>query len=441
MIVYNVEPYVEQSIKSVLDQTYKDIELIIVAGHGTDASEEICRRYAKLDPRIKLITGEAKGIADARNQGLAEVTGDWLGFVDSDDYIEPDMFRRMLDNMTKYDADISVCGRFYEYVGKTLSDSPAEPVVLDATQALSVTLGHEGFFLHCWDKLFSRKVFEGLYFRTDITVEDRIVVDRLLSSADRIVYDPTPMYHFRERKGSCSKKSGMVRKNVEANLLMEEFLTKEHPELANECNRFMLYEFITALQNELVSDEPDKEDIKEYTKKIAVLAGAKNPLIGRQLRIKTFMALYMPGLLKMYTKRARVGGAPASQYRPRSQGFDYSPRSGGVGIHAPTAGRRSIPCYTVPAGKPNHGLSGWYDCRADDFQRHLHRGSKRPSTRDRRCPKHGHGLRHEPTGPLEPSDKRDVVYQRRRRDEIVRAVRKHRGENRRRSRIHHGNGV
>ena len=174
-----------------------------------------------------------------------------------------------------------------------------------STQALAVTLGHEGFFLHCWDKLFSKKIFEGLHFRTDITVEDRIVVDRLLSAADRIVYDPTPKYHFRERKGSCSKRNGMVRKNVEANLLMEEFLTNEHPELANECNRFMLYEFITALQNELVCDEPDRDDIREYTDKIRTLSRVANPLIGRSLRAKTFLALYFPGLLKTYTKRVQ----------------------------------------------------------------------------------------------------------------------------------------
>ena len=301
-----MEAYVEQSIKSVLAQTYRDIELIIVAGHGTDRSEEICQKFADLDPRIKLITCEARGIADARNRGLAEVAGDWLGFVDSDDYIEPDMYERMLENITKYDADIAVCGRFYEYVNRTLKDDPKPPVVLSGSEALAVTLGHDGFFLHCWDKLFSKKIFEGLHFRTDITVEDRIVVDRLLSSADRIVYDPTPMYHFRERKGSCSKKSGMVRKNVEANLLMEDFLTKEHPELASECNRFMLYEFITALQNELVSEDPDSDDIKEYTEKITALAGVNNRLIGKSLRAKTFMARYMQPLLKMYTKRTQA---------------------------------------------------------------------------------------------------------------------------------------
>lgn len=303
MIVYDVERYVEQSIKSVLDQTYTDFELIIVVGHGSDASEDICRAYAKKDPRIKLITGPANGIADARNQGMAEVTGEYLGFVDSDDYIEPDMFGSMLENICKHDADVAVCGRYYEYENATLSDEKRPAQVLDANEALAVTLGHEGFFLHLWDKLFTKKVFEGLTFRTDITVEDRIVTDRLISKADRIVYDPTPKYHFRERSGSNSKRSGMTRKNVEANLLMEEFILSEHPALAGECNRFMLYEFITAIQNELVCDAPDKADIKEYTRKVRSLLDVKNPLVSKSLRLKAFMALYTPHLLKAYTKR------------------------------------------------------------------------------------------------------------------------------------------
>ena len=303
MIVYDVERYVEQSIKSVLDQTYTDFELIIVVGHGSDRSEEICRAYAEKDPRIRLITGPANGIADARNQGMAEVSGEYLGFVDSDDYIEPDMFESMLENIRKYDADIAVCGRYYEYENATLSDERKAPSVLSADEALAVTLGHEGFFLHLWDKLFSRKVYEGLRFRTDITVEDRIVTDRLISKADRIVYDPTPKYHFRERSGSNSKRSGMTRKNVEANLLMEEFILNEHPVLSNECNRFMLYEFITAIQNELVCDMPNKADIKEYTQKVRTLLGTKNPMIPKSLRIKAFMALHTPHILKAYTKR------------------------------------------------------------------------------------------------------------------------------------------
>ena len=305
MIVYDVERYVEQSIKSVLAQTYTDFELIIVAGHGADRSEEICREYAAKDPRIKLITCPANGIADARNRGMAEVTGEYLGFVDSDDYIEPDMFESMLDNMRKYDADIAICGRFYEYVGKTLADNAKEPIVLLASEALAVTLGHDGFFLHCWDKLYSRKIFEGLHFRTDVTVEDRIVVDALLSKADRIVYDPTPKYHFRERSGSNSKRSGMVRKNVEANLLMEEFLMTEHPELADKCNAFMLYEYITAVQNELTCDAPDKADIREYKDRVRKYLAAAGPHTGRTIKIKALMAIHTPYMLKIYTKIRR----------------------------------------------------------------------------------------------------------------------------------------
>ncbi len=302
MIVYDVEKYVAESIQSVLDQTYKDFELIIIAGHGKDRSEEICRSFADKDSRIKLITCPANGIADARNRGMREVTGEYLGFVDSDDYIEPGMFERMLGNIKEYDADIAICGRYYEFMNKTLSDAPGSARVMNASEALSVTLGHDGFFLHCWDKLFTKKIFEGLSFRTDIQVEDRIVVDRLLSKADRIVYDPTPMYHFRERSGSNSKRSGMVRKNVEANLLMEEFLNTKHPELANETGRFMLYESITAIQNELVCEKPNRDDLKEYKEKVRALMGAGNPLIGRSLKLKAFMAVYTPHLLKTYTK-------------------------------------------------------------------------------------------------------------------------------------------
>ncbi|MCR5831144.1 MAG: glycosyltransferase [Lachnospiraceae bacterium] len=316
MIVYDVERYVEESIKSVLAQTYRDIELIIVCGHGADRSEEICRKWAGEDSRIKLITCPANGIADARNRGMAEVTGDYLGFVDSDDYIEPEMFESMLGNMEKYSADIAVCGRFYEYVNTTLHDEAASPRVMTGAEAVAVTLGHDGFFLHCWDKLYSRKIFEGLTFRTDITVEDRIVVDALLSKADKVVYDPTPMYHFRERSGSNSKRSGMVRKNIEADVLMEEFLRKNHPELANETDNFMLYEYVTAIQNELAGGEPDADDLNRYRDKVRALSKTKNPLVSRSLKIKVFMALRAPAILAAYTKTRQAEAASTLERFP-----------------------------------------------------------------------------------------------------------------------------
>ena len=302
MIVYDVERYVSQAIESVLNQTYKDLELILVIGEGgKDKCEEICRQYAKKDSRIKLVIAPPKGPADARNQGLKAVTGDYLGFVDADDYVEPDMFESMLSNMEKTGSDIAVCGRFYEFENKTLQDRAAEPKVYTGEEAIRVTLKGDGFFLHCWDKLFSKKIFEDLYFRTDITVEDRIVVDKLLSKADKVVYDPTPKYHFRERFGSLSKKKGMVRKNVEGNEIMEEFILNNHPALKDDCLRFMLYEYITAVQNELTCGYTDKADLKEYQLKVKEIYTQQGRKISKSLRLKSVLAIHFPWLLKTYT--------------------------------------------------------------------------------------------------------------------------------------------
>jgi len=306
MIVYDVEQYLRRAIESVLNQTYKDIELILVVGiNDRDNCEDICREYAKKDSRIKLIVAPAKGAPDARNQGLKEVSGDYLGFVDADDYVEPDMFLSMLSNMQKEKADIAVCGRFYEFKNKTLKDPDGVPIVYTGEEAIKVTLSGQGFFLHCWDKLYSRKIFEGLHFRTDIYVEDRIVVDQLLSKADRVVYDSTPKYHFRERSNSMSKKKGVVRKNVEGNEIMQEFILQNHPSIKNECNRFMLYEYITAIQNELTSDEVSKEDIKEYQGKVKELYRENNPLVGKSLKVKSILAMYFSWFLKVYTSKRK----------------------------------------------------------------------------------------------------------------------------------------
>lgn len=304
MIVYKVEQYLAQAIESVLNQDYRDIELILaVSPSDTDNCAQICKNYAQKDSRIKLVECPPKGSADARNRGLEVVSGEYLGFVDADDYIEPDMYSSMLKNIESTGADMAVCGRFYEFQNKTLSDPDGEPKLYSTDEALAVTLSNNGFFLHCWDKLMSRKVFEGLHFRTDIYVEDRIVVDKLISKADFVVYDSTPKYHFRERSGSMSRVSGMVRNNVEANELMQDFLLENHPAITNECNRFMLYEYITAIQNELVAEDSNKKDIKEYQEKVKALMAKNNPLVAKLLKVKAMMAVYCPLILKIYTGR------------------------------------------------------------------------------------------------------------------------------------------
>lgn len=305
IIAYDVERYIRQCLDSVLAQTYKNLEIIVVVGIGKDKCEEIVREYQAQDDRIKAVYTEPHGAVDARNRGMKLVTGDYLGFVDADDYIEPFMFERLLSNITEYDADISIGGRFYEYQNRTLSDNAAHPVVYSAADALRVTVSHSGFFLHLWDKLYSKKIFEGLIFDPDYIVEDRIVVDKLLIKASRVVYDSTPMYHFRERSGSMSKRKGMNRENVRANEYMRDFLIANCPEIKDDVNAFIAYEYVTAVQNELVSDNPDKENIEHCISKIKEmsLSEKNNPKMSKSLKLKMLAAVKTPEFLGKYTRK------------------------------------------------------------------------------------------------------------------------------------------
>ena len=107
--VYNVKDYLQQCVESICGQTYQNLEILLVDDGSTDGSGKICDELAKKDTRIKVIHKPNGGLSDARNAGLDVATGDYIGYVDSDDYIEPDMFEILLTNIEEHQADISCC--------------------------------------------------------------------------------------------------------------------------------------------------------------------------------------------------------------------------------------------------------------------------------------------------------------------------------------------
>ncbi len=110
--VYNVEPYLKRCVDSILNQTYKDFELILVDDGSTDRSGEICDEYKKSDDRVKIMHKENAGISDARNKGIEEAfksSSEWITFVDSDDFIHPETFERLLSANVKNGTDLSIC--------------------------------------------------------------------------------------------------------------------------------------------------------------------------------------------------------------------------------------------------------------------------------------------------------------------------------------------
>ena len=138
--VYNVAPFLSQCIQSVLDQTYTHLEVIIVDDGSTDESPAICDKFAKLDTRIKVIHKKNGGLSDARNAGLDIASGDFIGFVDSDDWIENDMYETLYNLLNKYQADISACAHYIEYGTKTKAVFESKEIITfnhkDAMMAL-----------------------------------------------------------------------------------------------------------------------------------------------------------------------------------------------------------------------------------------------------------------------------------------------------------------
>lgn len=313
-IIYDVEEYLPKALESMTEQSYKDLEIILVVGIGKKETKdlEICEAYAAKDDRIKIVATEARGTGDARNKGLDAATGDYIAFIDGDDWAEKDMMERLYVNLKEHDAKISVCGKFSEYDDRSEPD-PAAPVrVMDPASSFEMIMRGTGFFFHCWDKLFEASVFEGLRFPDDRYLEDRYVIDKAIAKAGRIVYDTAPLYHYRVRGNSLSRVRDMAEYNTDADTQFCEFALGYAPGLKDLAASFLLYDHLTCIQNYLLyfkGQETDtakmQDKYKEHMEYLRVVGKdiKHNPEIGRSLKIKRYLALYAPQVLKILTKR------------------------------------------------------------------------------------------------------------------------------------------
>ncbi len=314
-IIYNVEPYLRQCLDSLSKLTYPELELILVVGQNRDRDKndrclEIAEEYAERDRRFKIVTCIAAGASDARNRGLDAATGDYIGFVDGDDFVEPDMYDRLFENMVSFKGDISVCGKFSEYPDRSLAENGPvreRPEFLTSKEAAGMLLKGGGFFFHSWDKLFKAVLFEGIRFPEDKYLEDRYTIGDIILKAERIVYDRTPLYHFRVRTGSLSRHKKMSEMNSDADTVFVSKVLEKYPELYNEAEAYLLYGHITCVQNALVSGEYKRSEEEKHFKYIREheRSAAKNPFVNRNTRVKAFLALRSLPLLKLITIRGK----------------------------------------------------------------------------------------------------------------------------------------
>lgn len=210
--VYNVEQYLRQCIESVINQTFQSWELLLIDDGSIDNSGVICDEYAAKDSRIRVIHKENTGQADSRNLALSIAKANLIGFVDSDDWIEPDMYEILYNVIIENQLDIAICGYFLDYRDRVLKSCNENDVVIyDNEESLRLILEDKVIKSFPCDKLFYKEVISVLFPKA-FFYEDYATLFKWFINAKRVALVRTAKYHYRQRKSSTSN-DGDPKKN------------------------------------------------------------------------------------------------------------------------------------------------------------------------------------------------------------------------------------
>jgi glycosyltransferase involved in cell wall biosynthesis len=205
--VYKVEKYLGKCIESILGQTFKDFELILVDDGSPDNCGVICENFAKRDERIKVIHKSNGGLSSARNAGLEMATGEYIAFVDSDDFIHQRMYEILYKYAKKYSSDIVICDYLLVNEGESYIDELRNFEInaknfsnIDALKQIYTNNGTT--FIVAWNKLYRRYLFNDLRFEEGRLHEDEFMAHKILYASPKVTYLPIPLYSYLQRRGS-----------------------------------------------------------------------------------------------------------------------------------------------------------------------------------------------------------------------------------------------
>lgn len=232
--VWGVEKYIKKCLDSLVHQTLNEIEIIVVNDGSPDNSQKIIDEYVKKYPsKVKSFIKENGGQGSARNYGLEKAIGEYIGYVDSDDYIELDMYEKMYDKAKKEDLDIVICGS-YNIKGTDIKE--------DLDQIVFEDMKTNSFFgrMAVWNKIYKRKLLKdnNLLFRSKVWYEDLDFTLKSIINSEKVGYVNEPFYNYLIREGSTMNNSNIDR-NLEIILAFEELKKDE-----NYKNYYSIIEFL-----------------------------------------------------------------------------------------------------------------------------------------------------------------------------------------------------
>jgi glycosyltransferase involved in cell wall biosynthesis len=307
--VYNKEKYLDEAIGSILKQTWSDFELILVNDGSKDGSGVICDHYASLDSRIRVVHQANGGVSAARNTGLEMSRGAYIGFVDSDDVIEADMYELLIRNARQHNADISVCGiKIIPMLRKHQETEDHKEVRVVNRQDILPLVFNGTLDWSANNKVYKAQIAKSVQFSGRIN-EDLFYVFLTHKQAGTVVFDQSKKYHYLKRDNSVSNQR-FNRSQMESIAVSERILeitTNEYPEHTDHAKRLDFISSISILNLMIFSFQ--KDYAKEYAsikQKLLSYNGfvSNSSLISRKhryayLAFKMSPTLYQ-GLLRAY---------------------------------------------------------------------------------------------------------------------------------------------
>lgn len=302
--IYNVEQYLPRCIESVRNQTYQKIEIILIDDGSTDRSSEICDKYAGEDSRIKVIHKSNGGLSSARNSGLKCAQGEYVFFVDADDFIDKKTFSVLQEKLELYQADMAICEYlFVDELGNSLEDdkkdTEGETILTGQQLLIQNTMGNIESSIVAWNKLYRRSIFAEVMFAEGKQHEDEFIFHEICNQCARIVSVKKALYFYTQRSDSIMGKGISVKSidAIEAYIKRISYMnTIKEPQMKIACEKAIdqLYCLAYRYGKELGSDNYElnrkmRQLCKEVVAFIPILLGDSSKNIKEKLQFVVWL--------------------------------------------------------------------------------------------------------------------------------------------------------
>ena len=263
--VYKVEKYLEKCIQSVINQTYENLQIILVDDGSPDNCGKICDEYAKKDHRIEVIHKSNGGLSDARNKGLEIAKGEYIGFVDSDDYIESDMYEVLYNLLKQYNADVSICNFYTVSQGKTAIKNANNGIKeYNRIEILKEILLDNNIQSYAWNKLYKKELFDEIKYPVGKKYEDIGTTFYLLEKCNKVVVTGKPEYYYINRQDSIVNNvtESTITDYIELIMQRYDYIEENVKELSS-YNKDYLKRILKTAEQDIRS----LKEVGDYTKK------------------------------------------------------------------------------------------------------------------------------------------------------------------------------